>query len=554
MVIPPGEIYCAPCHSDGSTAVLEKYFDKVDYERSHFTCSRAYVVALLEEHMRQHPKGNVIVVDEDGAVVTGDNVDDGDNPNDPNGDDNKIWDDTAMLSRRRSQRLRRLLKNSPRSELWYPHELQAQIMLPNGDQGDECDEEIHKSKDGSMKNGDSEITDVTTSASFLVGKPIRLYNNLDNEYHVGRIVDWRKCTVYPRPTSLPPYEYIDAQTVRDEGSLMSPTHNQNDSKNNAAAVLNHISIDQLEYYGIGPLSTCEFLVRFPSGLQGRRKELLKWIMLEEHSLAVGMSLILGKKSKPSLSRSVDWKPAMILVRSALELVTVRSFLHEDDRGNLFATMTTERENTLAGDRWALASFFGEEQHDLLRLRDETCDLHDNPNLLLMDASGVNGKVKNEEGADRVEEADNDVQLLHPRDPPSSIDVPLALAMVEHCEQMRCKAWKKLLLRQPHHRYALVSSDEYSTQLHLEKDAYSTVSSKSKSDASIVKTTSNKSIRPLVERGLDRMWLAQLLLERAPPPPSVNSSPVPQQWSKDDLIHLQCERVLSVSQAMASLQR
>jgi hypothetical protein len=332
---------------------------------------------------------------------------------------------------------------------------------------------------------------------------------------------------------------------------MSPTHNQNDSKNNAAAVLNHISIDQLEYYGIGPLSTCEFLVRFPSGLQGRRKELLKWIMLEEHSLAVGMSLILGKKSKPSLSRSVDWKPAMILVRSALELVTVRSFLHEDERGNLFAKMTTEGVNTHAGDRWALASFFGEEQHDLLRLRDETCDLHDNPNLLLMDASGANGRVKNEEGADLVEEADNDVQILHPRDPPSSIDVPLALALAEHCEQMRCKAWKKLLLRQPNHRLSLVSSDEYSTQLHLEKDECSTDSSKSKSDASIVKTTNSKSIRPLVEQGLDRMWLAQLL-ERAPPP-SVNSSPVPQ-WSKDDIIHLQCERVLSVSQAMASLQR
>lgn len=48
MIIPPGEmkIYCAQCHSDGSTVVLEKYFDKVDYERSHFTCCRAYVVAL----------------------------------------------------------------------------------------------------------------------------------------------------------------------------------------------------------------------------------------------------------------------------------------------------------------------------------------------------------------------------------------------------------------------------------------------------------------------------------------------------------------------------
>ncbi len=195
----PGEIYCAPCHSDCSTAILEKYFEKVDYERSHFICSRAYVVALLEKHVGQNPKGNVIVVDEDGG---GDNVVavggigiDGENPNNSNGDDNESsmnWGDTAILSRCRSQRLRQLLKNSPRSELWYPHELQAQIMLPNDDQGGESLAAMDKSIDDSMINGDSEIADITTSASFLVGKPTRLYNNLDNEYHVGRIVDWRK--------------------------------------------------------------------------------------------------------------------------------------------------------------------------------------------------------------------------------------------------------------------------------------------------------------------------------------------------------------------------
>ena len=143
---------------------------------------------------------------------------------------------------------------------------------------------------------------MTTSPEFLVGKPTRLYNNLDNEYHHGRIVDWRKCTIYPRLTSSS-YEYIEEHNVSDDGLT---SQQNNISTNNTSAAVKSISINQLDYYGFGPLSTCEFLVRFPSGLQGRKKELLKWIMLEEHSLAVGVSLILGKKSK--LSRSVDWKP------------------------------------------------------------------------------------------------------------------------------------------------------------------------------------------------------------------------------------------------------
>ena len=76
--------------------------------------------------------------------------------------------------------------------------------------------------------------------------------------------------------------------------MYPPLYDHNDgphvTKNNT------VQLKDLEYYGIGSLSTTEFLVRFPAGLQGRKKELLRWIMLEEHSLAVGVSLIEGKTS------------------------------------------------------------------------------------------------------------------------------------------------------------------------------------------------------------------------------------------------------------------
>jgi len=91
---------------------------------------------------------------------------------------------------------------------------------------------------------------------------------------------------------------------------------------------------------------------------------------------------------------------------------------------------------------------GDEQHDLLRLRDEACNFLDYPNLV-RDSSSGNSTVKNQTaGCDpvRVEVAVNDVQLLNQRDPLASIDVPLALALAEHDEQNRCKVWNKLLLR------------------------------------------------------------------------------------------------------------
>ena len=101
-------------------------------------------------------------------------------------------------------------------------------------------------------------------------------------------------------------------------------------------------------------------------------------------------------------------------------------------------MATERENTRADYKWALASFFGEEQHDLLRLRDEAYDLLSYPDFV-MNTNSFNVVVKdkaNGDDADTIEGAENDVQIVRQRDHRASIDVPSALALAEHFEQTR----------------------------------------------------------------------------------------------------------------------
>lgn len=356
--------------------------------------------------------------------------------------------------------------------------------------------------------------------------------------------------------------------------MYSPLYDHNDgphvTKNNT------VQLKDLEYYGIGSLSTTEFLVRFPAGLQGRKKELLRWIMLEEHSLAVGVSLIEGKTSMKKAggvgggTTNIDeWKPAMVLARSALELVTVRQFLKEDDKGNLFAAanMTTKgksKSDSLKGDdRWALASFFGEEQHELLHLRDEARDLMDCPSLVNVDdaSNGVNGSGNVQATKQEGEDDDEDVQP--PRGSLASVDVPLSLALAEHNEQERCKGWSQLILQESGHPQALVSPDEYSMQLTLDKkskasesNGSTSVSAEANDDTSAAPEDStnaltDSSIRPLVQRGMDRLWLAQLVEKAAASSASDDSS---MQLSKDTIMSFKFEHVPSMSTAMASLQK
>lgn len=443
LAIPPGEIYCVECQASGATAVLAKYFDKVEMERSHFSCSRAFVTALLEKQMTENPNGNMNI-------------------------DNKQ------------------LKNMPRSEIWFSHEVHRLAMASS----DSLD---------AVKNTNED------NADFLVGKPVILYNTLDNEYHNGRIVGWRICTVYsPRKRKV-------------KSDVDGPTR-----------------IENLQYYGVGPLSTCEFLVRFPAGLQGRKKDFLRWIMLEEHSLFIGISLIEGRTSKPNeVGGGGVWKPAMILARSALELVLIRPLLNEDERGNLFFYGKNESSN----DKWILASFFGEERQSLLRLRDEARDLLHDDRVGINGVSEImtDGKVPNDT---QVEYKENYL-LPSFRHPLAFVDGPLALLYSEEVERKRCIAWSRLILDKSNHPRALLLKDEYSVQAH------SSAPKQDNGDSTKSSTSGGNQ-----SRGLDLLWLARLVEKVS----SSSSEHPPIQTSKDNLLSFKCENVTSVVTAMASLQR
>ena len=117
--------------------------------------------------------------------------------------------------------------------------------------------------------------------------------------------------------------------------------------------------------------------------------------------------------------------------------------------------------TANDEKWALASFFGESEHALLHLP------YDARGLLELEHTGKLDKRLPGNYAEQTEEGENDVTSLSRR-PLASVDVPLALALAEQSERERCKVWSRLTLHRSDHPLALLSYDEYSVQLHLEK--------------------------------------------------------------------------------------
>lgn len=135
--------------------------------------------------------------------------------------------------------------------------------------------EIHRSAIGENWN-------LLISPDFYVGKPLRIYDGLANQYHSGRLVDCRQ-------------------------SLSC--------------------------------GTVEYLARFPSGKDGRKSPLHHWIILEEHCLAIGTALIWSQ----TLGRR--WKPAQLLLRTGRELVSVAS-MYSEEQGEIRFTDSKHTLNAL----------------------------------------------------------------------------------------------------------------------------------------------------------------------------------------------------------------
>ena len=274
------------------------------------------------------------------------------------------------------------------------------------------------------------------SPSRLIGKTVRLYCPLDNAYHIGRILDWRKAS---------PLLTFDTDSAKE-------------------------SVLPL-FYGKDDIGESEFLVRFKPGMNGRKRMVHQWIILDEHSLAVGLCLIWGDKLGKGHK---GWRPALLLARSSLELVSVPEPENGDDPEATLKPDQDKQKNPLA-----LAVWFGEdedESHALLRLRDEIVDFY-SPTFASYRGEGFGASFG-------VGSTSRIVQMA------------VVMANVEALSQQEVISWNKLRIEDPY-------SDRGLTM--LDCDALPPAIADEPE-----KHVCYPKLCPNIPQGLDRLWIMNLL--------------------------------------------
>jgi hypothetical protein len=255
--VPVDSYYCCDCSPKGMTVSLEDYFEKHHEERANFESSRDFVTKRL----------------------------------------------TDMLD---------TIDYIPQSELARATKLHHDALS-------------FSSRFIQIKNLSPHAAKVTKSRKveavkpeFFLGKCIRLYCPLDNQYHTGRIIDWRKASF--------------SSTFWDS-----------------------------------EVADIEYCVRFLAGIDYRKKPCQQWLVLEEHSLAIAATLIWGM----SMQRKgvLGFNPGQTWLRTSLELVPIQSCLDKQKRQIYSMGDAVKPEHK----SWALVHFPVDELHLLLELKDESVD-------------------------------------------------------------------------------------------------------------------------------------------------------------------------------------
>ena len=470
--VPEGHFFCSNCAHVGTSAHLEEYLDRSEEQSADFASSRQYVRHLLREQMKES------LAAEDAVEAR------------------KPMDELLATEGRAPKRARKSLSRAgregptsdddedeflhwpererpPRSELARASEFYA-LVMGGRDRGGISNAaassssapatvSMDESKDDSTTVNYSDTNAAKLRPDFFVGKPIQVYCPLDNSYHNGRIVHWRKSSRgYP------------------------------------------------EYYGSGEIASLEFLIRFPPGINGRRKGLHRWIILEEHSVAVSLAIVFAQQKK---GRGLSgWKPAQIMVRTSLELIPVRHLLVDD------------------GEERGLAFSFGETVHSYLKLREEICDFF---SPFFAEQRGEMAKTRSTKTAIAGSvlsatkcPAKSNVGDTNTTD--KFADLPVLLAYLEYDEQQRVNKWSRMPLSNPFHKRALTAVDEYALPpvvmqtanqfISPSKEGEERVNEEAKDEeggpaddkAQSPLTKSEKfPVCPQIERGIDRQWLSRL---------------------------------------------
>ncbi|GMH65315.1 hypothetical protein TL16_g04167 [Triparma laevis f. inornata] len=185
-------------------------------------------------------------------------------------------------------------------------------------------------------------SELSSIGEVFVGNSIRLFipSDAGGVYHVGRIIDFRR---HFKPFVATTEKRIKG--TREEEEKWRELNGQ----------------EQEDLYGEGAYKELEFLVRFRAGTGGRKVPVHRWLVLEEHAVAVSSAVIWGK------APSNPWWPAQVICRSALEVAI--SEVSEEAEGIYLANSKSKGVHT----ERVLVLFFGEQTNCELEVGKETAN-------------------------------------------------------------------------------------------------------------------------------------------------------------------------------------
>mmetsp|Transcript_18695 Transcript_18695/g.28401 ORF Transcript_18695/g.28401 Transcript_18695/m.28401 type:complete len:615 (+) Transcript_18695:143-1987(+) len=386
--VPSGIYFCFDCSDTGSTHLLESYFEEHHEKRAEYNSSFEFVKAALDEHLAQ---------EEDQEVENSCHI-----PQSELSRLSKLHYDAIIWS------TPHLAKSSPKGKRSTGKSQPSPNMSPLKKLGPE----------------------------FLLGKCIRLYCPVGNQYHSGRIVDWRRANFCN--------EFWESE------------------------------VDDVEY-----------LVRFPAGKDYRKTVYRQWLILEEHSLAVGSTLIWGMNF-PRKGVS-GWNPGQTWLRTSLEMFPVQKYLSQKQN-----QIYNFDDKVGSEDRsWALVSFWGEDEHHITCLRDESVDFF----------SASFAHARNRRQPTTGAELDG------------RLNVYMGLAQIEWEEQERIRGWKRLPLNNPIHLAAIRLHDETSLEPCMQRKRDPSLCPSINIDFDRLYLLNKISSKPSLEMGFS------LVCELAPPSPT-----------------------------------
>jgi hypothetical protein len=134
----------------------------------------------------------------------------------------------------------------------------------------------HTARNQNEIRSSSVIDNDTITPFSLIGQPIRLFCNVTNSYHTGRIIDARdsKSIDASRLKSSTIQKYMRQKSSWKSSSRMKQTQ----------SCSSHVKFDR-------DIASTQYLVRFRSRIEGRKSTVHQWLYLEEHPCMVGVNIV-----------------------------------------------------------------------------------------------------------------------------------------------------------------------------------------------------------------------------------------------------------------------